>query len=114
MASEVRSSDARQQLSAAYHGSRGNEQLHIRLMFRLHRSALCQPSKGHQINSSEVNHVTSSGLRIPLGLAQLAFGFGEHFWSPSAEADWRSEWKKIVATAKKKASRSSYHALRSM
>jgi hypothetical protein len=40
-----------------------------------------------------------------LGLAQLAFGLllpSEHFWSASAEADWRSEWKRIVAAAKKK------------
>jgi len=84
----------------------GNEQLpHPFNVFDSIARASCQPCRGHQINSSEVNHVTSSRLRMILGLAQLAFGLllpSEHFWSASAEADWRSEWKRIVAAAKKK------------
>ena len=102
----ARSSDAGRQLAATYREFMWKRaDCHIRSVLRVRRSALCQPSQGHQINSSEVNHVTSSRLRMPLGLAQLAFGLlllGEHFWSPSAEADWSSEWKKIVATAIKK------------
>ncbi len=47
----------------------------------------------------------SSRLKINLGLIQLAFGvllLGDSFWSAGAAADWKSEWEKTVAAAKKR------------
>jgi ABC-type glycerol-3-phosphate transport system substrate-binding protein len=46
----------------------------------------------------------SSTSRITLGLIQVAFGsllLGDSFWSAGALADWKKEWEKTLAGAKK-------------
>jgi iron(III) transport system substrate-binding protein len=46
----------------------------------------------------------SSRLGMTLRLIQLAFGvflLGDHCWSASARADWKKEWEKTLAAAKK-------------
>jgi hypothetical protein len=46
----------------------------------------------------------SSRLRMSLGLIHFVFGIlfvGDHFWSAGASADWKKEWEKTLAAAKK-------------
>jgi hypothetical protein len=46
----------------------------------------------------------SSSSRMTWAVIQLAFGIlllGDHFWSASARADWKKEWEKTLAAAKK-------------
>jgi hypothetical protein len=80
--------------------SRWNEQPPRPFNVRLHRSSTF-PSASNQFMRGAF---MSSRLRITLGVIQLTFGIlllGDYFWNASARADWKKEWEKTLAAAKK-------------